>query len=107
MNTNQPILSRKRQHSEQPLASPEQARKKQGVDHLSDSQPPAASWDDLSQIGLTRNALPELDRRNNQAPASLRQSIQLLKPITGKELHPVPQRFSRQGGPDLSDLRGV
>ncbi|CRG92847.1 hypothetical protein PISL3812_09918 [Talaromyces islandicus] len=106
MHTNQSIRSRKRHHSEQFSleASPGPAQKKQKVDHPSDSQPPPAFWDNLSQVWLTHNALRELDRRNSEA--SVRQQIRSVKPVAGNELQSVPRRFPRQGGPDLSDLRG-
>ncbi|CRG82659.1 hypothetical protein PISL3812_00003 [Talaromyces islandicus] len=106
MHTKSQRRSRKRQHPEpQSLeVSPKQVQKKQKVDHLSGSQLPAAFWDNLSKVWLTRNALQELDRRNSQA--SVRKPIRSVKPVTCNELQSVPRRFSRQGGPDLSDLRG-
>ncbi|CRG92463.1 hypothetical protein PISL3812_09524 [Talaromyces islandicus] len=98
MHMNPQIRSRKRQYPEQhPLqASP---KKKQKVDHPSGSQLPAAFWDNLSEVWLTRNALRELDRRNQQSTPSVLSQAQPSIPLT-------LERFARQGGPDLSDLRG-
>jgi hypothetical protein len=108
MHTDQPIQSRKRQHSEQDslATSPKQADKKQKVDHLGEFQVPTAFWDSLSKVWLTPNALRELDRRNKQAPTSPPQEVQLLRPITRRALRDI-QKLARQGGPNLSELRGV
>ncbi|KAH8706062.1 hypothetical protein BGW36DRAFT_354439 [Talaromyces proteolyticus] len=100
MHTKRQVNHRKRQHSDQhsPAASPKRAQKKQKVDHPSGSQLPAPFWDNLSKVWLTRNALRELDRRNQQATSVLSQ-VRPLRPISIR-------RFARQGGPDLSELRG-
>ena len=92
--------------------------------------PPAEFWDNLSTVWLTRSALRELDRRNAQstirlpsasyhppvtrrAPARSTKTHQALQPASKflcscdpKCLKDV-RVFSRQGGPDLSDLRGA
>jgi hypothetical protein len=107
--------------------------KKRKVSHPSGCEPPAAFWDNLSKIWLTRSALRELDRRNAQsAPnppwSSYRRPH---RPLTRRGLaewkklhqptqsvidfpsHNKPRRLkdiqllARHGGPDLSDLRGV
>lgn len=51
-------------------------------------QPPAAFWDNLSKLWLTKGALEELDRRNIQAaPNPLRPSYRRLhRPITRRAL---------------------
>jgi phage-related protein len=54
----------------------------------------------LSEVWLTRNALRELDRRNQQSTPSALSEAQPLIPLS-------LQKFARQGGPGLSDLRGV
>ena len=118
---------RKRQRSEPSHLTPKKRR-------LSDSQPQAAFWDRLSKIWLTKRALRELDRRNSQStqvlfdssherarrqPASrdfLAQSdrscqitqdaadyIRYCGPKVLKDI----RRFTRRGGPDLSDLRNA
>lgn len=93
----------KQQHLEQLSLqrSPQGVLKKQKVDHPSGSLLPAAFWDNLSKVWLTRNALRELDRRNQKStPNATLSQVQSLIPLT-------LQRYARQGGPDLSDLRGV
>lgn len=84
------------------------------------SQQPAAFWDNLSKIWLTRIALREFHRRNARlalsAPSSgKRQAHQLAARSAAVEhLNTRPSKplkgikpFARHGGPDLSDLRGV
>ncbi|PLB43803.1 hypothetical protein P170DRAFT_450965 [Aspergillus steynii IBT 23096] len=75
----------------------------------SPSSKPAAYWDSLSTLWLTRSALHELQRRlHARTPASRRCSrttaalLQQCPPRCRREI----QRLSRRGGPDLSDLRG-
>lgn len=130
--------SRKRQHPEQPKQLDESlsVSKRQKVNHPSGSHPPAAFWNNLSTIWLTRRALQELNRRNTQAASNRRRSpqIRLRRPITRRAVaewkrnpenwRPVRSAvryladctkdrveeivsLSRHGGPDLSDLRGV
>ena len=93
-------------------------------------QPPAAFWDNLSKLWLTKRALRELDRRNVEAapsPFSLRRRSYrpLTRHILVDEKKFSPQsgshfldhcavqylkdikRFARHGGPDLSDVRSV
>lgn len=75
--------------------------------------PPPHFWDNLSHIPLVKRALRELDRRNNtnQPPE---QDLEASRPSrgdprqleTGIKYQDI-SRFSRTGGPDLSDLRGV
>jgi hypothetical protein len=125
----EPPLSspRKRQRAEQRPS--QHLPKKRKVSYpISGFQPPAAFWDNLSKIWLTKRALRELDRRNSQAHSLYRR---LHRPVTRlglaewKRTHQPPQsaadflchctstclkdieRFARHGGPDLSDLRGV
>lgn len=62
---------------------------------------PPQFWDNLTpRIPLVKAALRELDRRN-------RQTIPHPTPVKTRRLHCDLQRYARQGGPDLSDLRGV
>ncbi|KAF3484297.1 uncharacterized protein GIQ15_03621 [Arthroderma uncinatum] len=90
-------------------------------------QPTSAYWDNLSKIWLTKDALEELDRRNRasgsvpestfiphrpltrQLQASLKRRYQTLAPDPLINYKPESlskiKRLSRQGGPDLSDLR--
>lgn len=105
--------------------------KKQKLSHsTSGSQPPAAFWDNLSKIWLTKRALRELHQRNIQSVArSPRRGFH--RPITRhaltefkKSCWPIQpasdflcectaeclkdiKRLARHGGPDLLDLRGV
>lgn len=106
MHTERSIRSRKRSLPEQISADvpPEQLLKKQKVKHPSGSLLPAAFWDSLSKVWLTHNALRELDRRNTQISAI--QATQSLRPVTSNDGKDI-RRFARQGGPDLSELRGV
>lgn len=92
------------------------------------SQPVPAYWDNLSKIWLTKGALKELDRRNSYLrppkkykPVSRRSRCEpkKRKKRRGPKVAPDPlqnrspeylkriKRFSRLGGPDLSDLRNV
>lgn len=128
---------RKRQLLEQrPLQLNETVRpatKKQRLSHPSGSQPPGAFWDNLSTIWLTKHALRELNRRNIELgpsqPCPLR--LRVPRPVTRRAVAELkknrqPTQFAadflcncaasclkdvellaRQGGPDLSDLRGV
>lgn len=100
-----------------------------GISRLSDSrkcsetpcQPQApAHWENLSKIWLTKRALRELDRRNEQSepkqefkPSVKRKEYWKLQfaPSFLRDFAPTCsrdiERFSRLGGPDLSDLRFV
>ncbi|KAI0474249.1 hypothetical protein F4859DRAFT_514789 [Xylaria cf. heliscus] len=81
------------------------------------SYPPPSFWDNLSKIFLTRNALREWDRRTTEsvlprplitrrvARLPIQPAGQYLHGCTPRELKRI-KRFSREGGPDLSDLRG-
>lgn len=84
-----------------PVPQPASKRQKQ-------QQTTASFWDSLSRQWLTRRALEELDRRTSELP--------LTGPTCRTRSHKAKnqkfkladlQRFSRQGGPDLKDLRGV
>lgn len=75
--------------------------------------PPPQFWDNLSHIPLVKRALRELDRRNNRLQ-SREQGLESSRPSPGdpRQLegdieYQAIKRFSRTGGPDLSDLRGV
>ncbi|KAF2968830.1 hypothetical protein GQX73_g4727 [Xylaria multiplex] len=59
---------------------------------------PPELYDSLDIIFLTKRALREFDRRNNLNPAKRKKSY--------SEPLPSLARFSRQGGPDITDLRG-
>ncbi|EDN03890.1 predicted protein [Histoplasma mississippiense (nom. inval.)] len=108
-------LSRKRQRREHPSETPHRQLKKQ---KLSQSY-----WDNLSKVWLTKSAIKELDRRNSpQGPLRklhrpiTRQFTELkhretfyfapdiLRDCLPGRLKEI-ERFSRLGGPDLSDLR--
>ncbi|OJD20284.1 hypothetical protein ACJ73_08383 [Blastomyces percursus] len=112
----------KRKHLEHPSETLHHQPKRQKSGH------PQAYWDNLSTVHLTRSAIKEFDRRND----SLDPQRPLHRPVTrqlhvGQEVyHYCPEkpillpgflrggssshlkgikRFSRLGGPDLSDLR--
>ncbi|KAI1974678.1 hypothetical protein LOZ53_003380 [Ophidiomyces ophidiicola] len=115
--------SRKRQEADY-LDPPRPPLKRQKLE-----QPSSVYWDNLSKIWLTRDALEELDRRNSasssisgpphshhrpftrQLQARLKRRYQTLTPDSLIDLQPESlseiRRFSRRGGPDLSDLRNV
>lgn len=106
--------------------------KKRKRTHVNEVQCPPVFWDNLSKIDLTKRALEELDRRNNQATLSshspdpgLRRPINRrtraeLKKDRGptysasdflcqcdlRALRDI-RRSARHGGPDLSGLRSV
>lgn len=125
---------RKRQRSEPPRLNKtsQPVRKKQRLrrlSHTSGSQSTSASGDNLSEIGLTKRALRELDRRNFRAELRVRwlftrnllaQSERSCETAqyTADSLRPCLRRcetifseeirlLARNGGPDLSDLRNV
>lgn len=105
--------------------------KKPRAVYPSDLQQPAAFWDNLSEIPLTRRALRELNRRNAQAARATTTSWRIgrsatrrtvaereryhppLKPATsfladrGHNTYSELKSFSRHGGPNLLNLRGV
>lgn len=62
---------------------------------------PPQFWDSLSKIELTRRALEELNRRT-KTRYSLPSPLQPRTTTSGDLA-----RFTRHGGPDLRDLRGV
>ena len=122
---------RKRQRTELSLQQNEISRpaskRQKGSYHLDGSQPPPAFWDNLSKIWLTKGALRELDRRNAQiivrSPRSPCRRL-VTQPFITKWrrnhrsaddfFHSSGRRplkdiklFAKNGGPDLSDLRGV
>ncbi|KAF2872951.1 hypothetical protein BDV95DRAFT_627773 [Massariosphaeria phaeospora] len=132
MHERQLLSSRKRQRSEpsQPDKTSQPISKKQRLDRRSGFQTPAAFWDNLSKVWLTKRALRELDRRNSQAPPNPPSPQQRARrPVTrnflaeSKRSHQAAQYtadylcncgpkiltdiklFARHGGPDLSDLR--
>ncbi|ERF69373.1 hypothetical protein EPUS_08645 [Endocarpon pusillum Z07020] len=123
---------RKRQHTEQyalqPNGTSQPQLKRQKLNHPTTRSQPPAFWDNLSRTWLTRGALRELNRRNNQ-PASSQprsQHRRTRRPVTRNFLaelkktqfvsdylrHCEPgtskdiKQFARYGGPDLSDLKG-
>ncbi|EZF31123.1 hypothetical protein H109_05567 [Trichophyton interdigitale MR816] len=113
-------LSRKRQE-------PEEHPNQHSSKRLKLGQPTSVYWDNLSKIWLTRDALEELDRRNSASssvpgpPRSYHRPLTRQLQATLKHRHqtllPDPlinyksgslgeiKKLSRQGGPDLSDLR--
>ena len=99
--------NRKRQRAEEDISQDGLSSKrfKSTRKHHSYNFPPEF-YDSLSKVWLTRRALRELDRRNHLksstfAPALAPKPVHKLS--TRKEL----QQFSRHGGPELGDLRGV
>ena len=108
--------------------------KRQKLNHpTTGSQPTSAFWDNLSKTWLTRGALRELNRRNSRPASSLPRSQyrRARRPVTRKFLAELKRnrrvtqsasdflrhcelgtlkdikQFARNGGPDLSNLRGV
>lgn len=61
-------------------------------------------WDSLPTIYLTRRALQEFDRRKAQETSRDSAASRL---TSREEPRETLQRYSRMGGPDLSDIRGV
>ncbi|KAI1390445.1 uncharacterized protein F4822DRAFT_443306 [Hypoxylon trugodes] len=75
--------------------------KRQNISSDSNLEPdnfPPEFYDSLDKIFLTERALREFDRRNTLNPAGRKE--QYSEPL------PSLARFSRQGGPDTTDLRG-
>lgn len=60
-------------------------------------------YDSLSKIWLTIRAVRELNRRNKEENRAKRKPVVLSPEIPNTSI----VRFARQGGPDLTDLRGV
>lgn len=111
--------------------SPEQhhtpSKRQKISQHASRTQPPDF-WEDLSKIWLTKDALRELNRRNAKQ-LSHSSARRVPRPVTRaflkkKRLNTIQsvgdflqncasktvkdiELFSRHGGPDLSDIRGV
>ncbi|KAF2189945.1 hypothetical protein K469DRAFT_701228 [Zopfia rhizophila CBS 207.26] len=130
------LSSPRKRHRSEPIQlnqASQPVSKRQRLGPPSGSQPPAAFWDSLSKIWLTKRALRELDRRNTQATPSPprspyrrarwpvtrnflaeskknRQTAQYtadyLRSCEPKILKDI-RLFARHGGPDLSDLRNV
>ena len=95
---------RKRVHSPAPSlegeASPPVKR------HQSSTHQPPGFWDELAALGpifLTTRALKEFDRRDRLNQASVAVAVSPPSDISGVSL----ERYARQGGPSLTDLRGV
>ena len=96
--------------------------------HVSRTQPPLDFWGDLSKIWLTKDTLRELNRRNAnhlshssacRAPRPVTRAFlkkkhlntiqsvgDFLQNCASKTVEDI-KLFSRHGGPDLSDIRGV
>ena len=134
MSESQSPNPRKRQRTEPSLQRNEISRpasKRQKCSyHFDGSHPPPVFWDTLSKIWLTKDALRELDRRNAQTIIKSPRSP-YRRPVTRTFLaewegsHQPTQftddyfpsfrwrllkdikLFASNGGPDLSDLRGV
>lgn len=129
-------LARKRMrsgHQPQPNKTSQPPPKRQKLYHSIQSQPPPEFWDHLSRIWLTKHALREFDRRNDQYTLSISHLShqKSCRPLTRQyyaepnryyqPTHFAPKflsvcstkclrdikRFARHGGPDLSDLRNV
>lgn len=100
---------RKRQRETRLSGTSQSPLKKPKLGHLTTgSKAPVTFWDTLSTIWLTKRALNELGRRNIQAaptpPCPSNRSSQ--RSVTRGTPADV-KTYARQGGPDLSDLRGV
>lgn len=102
--------------------------KQQSQLNETDSQPPSSYWDNLSKIWLTKGALKELDRRNNNLNEysllyqrdrrSLTRNLltewdkdqwtvsEILRTYSADDVKKLKQ-FSRLGGIDISNLREV
>ncbi|KAL1983740.1 hypothetical protein VTN96DRAFT_9912 [Rasamsonia emersonii] len=90
-------------------ASEQRPTKKAKITAKDASPPPARprnSWDRLTKVWLTPRALDEVDRRTATAkpPHPPRPDPSLLD-LPVEDLRAL-KRFSRHGGPDLTDLRG-
>ena len=105
--------------------------KKRKIVSRRNNEQPAAFWNNLSEIPLTKRALRELNRRNAQAAPISSTHQRTRRPATRraaaewKRHHSPPETatslladcrynwlndiksFSRHGGPNLSDVRGV
>ena len=86
--------------------------KRQRVEQPSRFQTPPEFWDHLSTIPLTGRALRELDRRNKEhlvtnEPDCIIESEGVPNKYLNAAKTKALRRFARQGGPNLSDLRGV
>ncbi|KAF7509319.1 hypothetical protein GJ744_008213 [Endocarpon pusillum] len=125
--------SDQRQHLGLDPGACQSTSKKRKVACIADPQQPAAYWDNLSEIPLTRRALSELNRRNRRnarearvpslsqrtrrprtrrAVAEWKRHHPSLKVATsfvedcGYEQYNDLKRFSKHGGPALQDIRG-
>ena len=70
---------------------------------------PPQFWDTLSKVRLTRRALREIDRRSAQsrsAPVMNVTGTATSRRILRSDSHRL-EKFAKDGGPDLSTLRGV
>ncbi|PYH89601.1 hypothetical protein BO71DRAFT_487808, partial [Aspergillus ellipticus CBS 707.79] len=77
-------------------------------EHTSPQRQPAF-WDNLSEVFLTKTALGEIDRRSSDPQPSWRphqSATDFLRTCTPTGLKNI-KRFSRSGGPDLTDLRNT
>ena len=124
------FLSRKRCRPEQPGLSDHPSvlsPKRQKIKHPSGYLPPPEYWDNLSQLWLTKRAIQEFDRRNRQpslrARRVTRSAVGLWREDPNNQYQTKhiaavlksPSRsflknikaFAKQGGPNLSDLKGV
>lgn len=98
--------NRKRQLSEAESDTglwPQLTAKRQKLEEHRRHRTPSSFWDNLSRQWLTRRTLREFDRRTvwPGAPGPPHR--------TGKENINIRKlkRFAREGGPSLSDIRGV
>ncbi|KAK0958908.1 hypothetical protein LTR91_021123 [Friedmanniomyces endolithicus] len=96
---------RKRQRDQSASKEDESRLRAKRQKRSADDYPPDV-WDNLSKITLTRKALREFDRRTREKrhPHTAR-----VQETAGRILRSNPrrlERFARNGGPDLSKLRG-
>ncbi|KAH8694868.1 hypothetical protein BGW36DRAFT_258444, partial [Talaromyces proteolyticus] len=87
---------------------PLHVHKKQKTGHQEGSSLLVDFWNNLSKIWLTDGALQELDQRSTledlERPIVFRNPF-LLRPVTRTIFSDI-QNLAKEGGPDLSDLRG-
>lgn len=87
----------------EPDSPPQLPTKRQKQPSPSRSRPPPAFWDKLSRVPLCRRALREFNRR---AAQPIVPKPRLERDINGSLVKQL-KRFSRRGGPDLRNIRGV
>ncbi len=110
-------VSRKRKRRTDPTKESNKRRRPPRLDipyFPSSTRHSPGFWDHLKTVFLTRGALKELDRRNASNPKpdpsrtrNKKNSKIAKRCLVTSNQSPGLERFSRTGGPDLTDLRGV